>query len=429
MIDTYTFTQSKDIISVQPSDNIFKELGNNTYDFKDLISELIDNSIAAGPKDKQIDVKIIVYVDEQNNPTDFVITDNASGIPQDLLGKAISPAGIQTKNSLNEHGLGMKQAVAALGELKYLATKVAGEKKARIITVFKFGSLKTYNADFNCESGTEICVTNIKSIVLTNATAYTRSLVPYLGARYRRLLKPENKKLNLTVSIVKKQTDDVLYTWSIAEIKPVYFHPSTRENRPVILKHLLKGQQWKAELTFGYAPKDKAEYEELGLEQPNKFHPYNVSLSRQGLDVILHDRAILFHQLSELEIIMSKHSDYNSIRGEINLIVGFSTAITKNSIIYDSNFKECIEEITQILNGQKEGPNKNKQNYLKTKTYPEEIPEKLLRDRLIEWLVNNPMSKKQNVNKEFVVWKGLKAILIYWLIKKLGRSKSIKLVP
>lgn len=32
---------------VKPSDNIFQELGNNTYDYKDLLSELIDNSVAA----------------------------------------------------------------------------------------------------------------------------------------------------------------------------------------------------------------------------------------------------------------------------------------------------------------------------------------------------------------------------------------------
>lgn len=403
MIDISNLSQSTFTISVDPSDNIFQELGNNTYDFKDLISELIDNAIAAINESYQLNVSVKIFVDEQNNPTDFTITDNASGIRQNLLGRAISPADIQTKNSLNEHGLGMKQAVAALGKLKYLATKVINEEKARVITEFKFGSLKTYTADFENSTGTEICVTDLKPIVVTNAASYTRSIIPYLGARYRSFLKPENKKLNLIISIIKKGTNEIIYEWSVQEIKPIYFHPSTRENRPVILRHSLNGQKWKAELTFGYTPKDDAEYEELGIEIPNKFHPYKVSLSRQGLDVILHDRVILFHQLSELEIITNRHSDYNYIRGEINLIDGFSTAITKNSIIHDLNFKECIEEITQILNGQKEGPSGKSLNYLKSKTYPEEIPEKLLRDRLIEWLVNNPMNKKKSVNKEYVI--------------------------
>lgn len=403
MLDISTVSQSTLSISVIASDNIFLELGNNTYDFKDLISELIDNSIAAVEKNRQLNIGIKIYVDNQNIPTNFVITDDASGIPHDLMGIAICPAGVQTKNSLNEHGLGMKQAVAALGKLKYLATKVAGETTSRVITEFRFGSLKTYTADLINESGTEICVTNLRSIVITNPASYTRDIVPYLGARYRRYLKPESKRLNLTLSIIKESTNETNYEWTVNEIKPIYFHPSTRENRPVILRHPINGQKWKAELTFGYAPKDDAEYEELGIEIPNKFHPYKVSLTRQGLDIILHDRVILFHQLSEIEIVTNRHNDFNVIRGEITLIEGFSTAITKNSIIHDANFKECIEEISEILNGQKEGPQHKIQNYLKTKTFPEEIPEKLLQDRLSEWLANNPMNKKQNINKEYVV--------------------------
>lgn len=56
-------------INIAPSDNLFKELGNNTYDFVDLISEFIDNSIAA--KDEEIlDVKITIGLskyDEKNH--------------------------------------------------------------------------------------------------------------------------------------------------------------------------------------------------------------------------------------------------------------------------------------------------------------------------------------------------------------------------
>ena len=46
-------------ITVKPSDNIFYELGNNTYDFKDLLSELIDNSIAARRLDEMIDAGLV----------------------------------------------------------------------------------------------------------------------------------------------------------------------------------------------------------------------------------------------------------------------------------------------------------------------------------------------------------------------------------
>src|SRR5271157_3259563 len=148
-----------------------------------------------------------------------------------------------------------------------------------------------------------------KAIVVTNPTGYTRTIIPYLGARYRRFLRSENPIMDLTVEIKNIDTGDTQYRWDVKEVKPIYFHPSTRDNRPVFAKYPIEGNGWKAELTFGYAPKDNSEYEELGIEIPNKFHPYRVSIGTQGLDVILHDRVILFHQLSELTRFIHDHED------------------------------------------------------------------------------------------------------------------------
>lgn len=46
---------------------------------------------------------------------------------------------------------------------------------------------------------------------------------------------------------------------------------------------------------------------------------------------------------------------------------------------------------------------KEKKNYLRRRSVPDELPEKLLRDRLIEQLNNNPMIKKNKVEKEYAV--------------------------
>ena len=133
MLDTNTLTKSDQTTQVVPSDNIFTELGKNTYDYKDLLSELVDNAIAARRPNCQLEVRVSLYVDADNRPVDFVIEDNASGIARDRLGDAITPAGVQCPSSLNEHGLGMKQAVAALGCLKYLATKTAEDTEATVV--------------------------------------------------------------------------------------------------------------------------------------------------------------------------------------------------------------------------------------------------------------------------------------------------------
>ena len=389
-----------DSITVVPSDNIFAELGNNTYDYKDLLSELIDNSLAARIDGELLTVNISVGISQSNPHLNWLtISDDASGIPQDRLGLAITPAGIRTSGSLNEHGLGMKQAVAGLGELRYLATRIDGEEYARVIEGFHFGSIPTRRLETTWPRGTELAIHRLKAIVRSHPVSYSRDIVPHLGARYRRFLTPLNQRMQIIIQMLDiDDTDEkgyprVIQKWTVEEIKPIYFHPNTRRNAPVVDHRKFKGLNWEAELVFGYSP-DALEWEELGLSQPNRFHPYAVSLSRQGLDVILNDRVIMFHQLSELELVDARHNDYNSIRGEIVLKSGFTTAITKNSIIATEDWEQCLNLIKEFLDSN---------NYMKSKTYPDALPEAALRDRLANWLKNNDIAPRKDVKKEYPI--------------------------
>src|SRR5690242_18580705 len=121
-IDTAKLKPSGTQLSVQPSNRLFEELGRNTYSYLDLLSELIDNAIAARVDGHQLTVTIDILTDDKGVPEEFVISDDAGGIPPKKFADAVSPGAIQTQDSLNEHGLGMKQAVPALGRLNYLAT-------------------------------------------------------------------------------------------------------------------------------------------------------------------------------------------------------------------------------------------------------------------------------------------------------------------
>ena len=184
-----------------------------------------------------------------------------------------------------------------------------------------------------------------------------------------------------------------IQTWTIEEVKPTYFHPNTRRNAPVVDHRRFKGVGWEADLVFGYSP-EALEWEELGLPQPSRFHPYAVSLSRQGLDVILNDRVIMFHQLSELGLVDARHNDYNNIRGEIVLRSGFTTAITKNSIIATEHWEQCLNQIKEFLDTGK---------YIRNKTYPDALPEAALRDRLANWLKTNDLAPRTDVKKEYPI--------------------------
>lgn len=390
-------------INIEPSNNIFNELGNNTLDYIGLLSELIGNCIAARDVDHQLQIMIRIFVDENRKATKFVISDNASGIHIDKLPNAITPAGIQTENSLNEHGLGMKQAIAAIGKLESLVTKTLDFDTAYKINEFKFGEIDVEEVDVDFMHGTVITIKNVKTIVSTNSSHLTNTVIPYLGARYKWFLKEEKPKISIKMDIISADKNNILNTWNIKEVKPIYFHPNTRNNNPIINKFPIKGQNWTAELTFGNTPEGAAEFEELGLTMPNRFNPYHASINNQGLDIVMHNRVILFHQLSQINIIGQRHNDYNHFRGEINLKSGFQTSITKNTVISDDNFRECIETVKGILSGELPGPLNKKENLLKGKKFPNELPENLLRDRLIEWLKTNPLQPKQVVSKEYAV--------------------------
>lgn len=408
MIDKSKLINSKEKTTVVPSNNMFKELGNNTYTYKDLLSEFIDNSIAASSNSETLNVDIYIYfaTDETGEriAKKLLVRDNAKGIEQEVIGKALSPGAINTENSLNEHGMGMKQAIAGIGELDYLATKVNNEDRARVILELKFGTIKTYYTDdLNTNHGTEICIKISKAIVSTNPTTYAQHIVPYLGARYRYYLKPENKKLNLTLTMINEDTQKDTNTWYVEMISPIYYHPYYRCDKPVIYKFPIEGREWKAELTFGYAPANKYQLEQMGVKKPKQYEPYYVSLSKQGIDIVLHGRVILFHQLAELGIVGVSHPSFNTIRGELILKKGFSTAITKNYIIEDQNYKECISKVIYILTGKEEGPNNKKEDYIEVKTYPEKLPHALVLERLGIWLTSSPVLQRKNVDYEYTI--------------------------
>lgn len=401
-IDIHSEIENGNVFDVEPSNNLFFELGNNAYDFLDLISELIDNSIAAGSEGNLLQIEIEIGFSEQAKEESYLlIRDNAKGISALDIGKALSPGGTSGGESLNEHGLGMKQAIASLGTLKYLATKTSKEKSARVITEIKFGKIIPKLIEVPWPQGTEICVTSLNAIVPRSHNTYSTRYKSYLGARYRRFLRPENPKLRINIRILDLDDPDregsptELLNVKVDEVKQIYFHPNSRKNKPVLEGKAFKGVGWKALMTFGYAP-TKSEYEELNIEPPKQYEPYNTSLGKQGLDIFKDDRVIQFHQLSEIDLVSTKHNSYNLIRGEIDLISGFKTAITKNSTIRDEHFTELITAIKEFL---------TEKNLLVNKTYPDELPEALLRDRLAAHLKARKENPAKDVKTELVVGK------------------------
>lgn len=394
LIDLSKAERSTSSIQVKPSDNIFQELGHNTYDYLDAISELIDNAVAQRVEGELLQIEIEIGVSRSPGKEYFIIRDNAGGISWDKLPECLSPAAIIGKESLNEHGMGMKQAVPCIGSLRYLATKTRDMEKATVIEEMKFGEIKPKAVEVPWTHGTEICLGNLKPMVIRThlGTGYSK-ITSYLGARYRRFMKPENPRMTIFTKMINLDSGTEFALPEVKEIRPVYFHPRKRFNQPTMIKKKFSGSNWSATLTIGYAPSD-VEYEELGLEMPKQYEPYHVSLSNQGIDIIRNDRIILFHQLSQIDLVPARHNRFNYIRGELDLVKGFTTAITKNSIIRDQNYQGLLDKI-------REDPDVKR--LLQKKTFPEELPEKVLRDRLAIHLKKRAIDPKSDVSTEYAV--------------------------
>lgn len=208
-------------ITVLPSDRLFKELGNNSYNFVDVVSELIDNSLGAKGENK-LHIAIEIGLSNKHENSYFKISDNASGIAMDHLARALSPAATSGGETLNEHGLGLKQAIASLGELDYIITKEHLMSQAVKINELRFGEIPFENIDVEWKCGTEICIKNMTNLVETNIKKYDHNIIWYLGARYRRYLREDNPEMSISIALydIDGLMPNVIREWKIKEINP-----------------------------------------------------------------------------------------------------------------------------------------------------------------------------------------------------------------
>jgi len=177
---------------------------------------------------------------------------------------------------------------------------------------------------------------------------YTSDVIDQLGARYRYYLNGtlDDKKLVLTLrltdeagQVIKDKRGNEAY-WDIKPCELRYMN-----SLPNINKKKLTGKRgdWVAFLTVGFAP-DTSEYAACGQKVPSGRHPYHRWKKR--FDIVMHNRVIT-HATSEDLGVESYHNLFAPIRGEILLISGFNSSITKDGVENNANFHELKERIAE----------------------------------------------------------------------------------
>lgn len=350
-------------IQALDSDDAYETSGLTNYQLDEVLSEFIDNSISAsnGPS-VSVSIKVLI---EGETAKQMIIEDNGKGIAEEDIPKVIA---LGKKNphggAFNEHGMGLKQAAWFLGNKHTIETTKAGIQHVLAFSPLKREtSLRREKKDDPNVSFTRITIDlNQEKRAVPVTEKATKTLIQYLGARYRWFLEPNKegqKRLTLTYEMLQRSNSDDPYAstlFAVNPVKPLYFKGGTIE--PYLYKRKLESPgKWAIELTAGLAPASEYQWDLIGIQpelRPKKGHPYYICQANQGLDVMIKGRVLLFNQLSEAEvkIVDSRHNRFNLVRGEINLLSGFKTQRTKNGIVAESNWKEMIQRVKTILTDQ-----------------------------------------------------------------------------
>src|SRR5215475_10829894 len=103
-------------IDIVATEGIFRGLAKQNMLFHQCICELVDNAIAATGPDRKFRIDIVFLRSGNSDETwEVLVADNGKGMSLDHLKKALQLGeSATTNNRLNEHGFGLKNALATL---------------------------------------------------------------------------------------------------------------------------------------------------------------------------------------------------------------------------------------------------------------------------------------------------------------------------
>jgi septum formation topological specificity factor MinE len=408
------------IIDNKPSNNIFFELEKNQVSFEHLLSEFVDNSIGS-----MVDNKCSVVIEIRGNwnnknkqldreDAQLIITDNASGITFDNLALALSPAACSglRKNSLHEHGLGMKTAICSLGtSVKRdsnntivnfvdfeIITKTSQDSLAHRISEMHFGqiSVDEINADhiFQEGHGTQIVVKSLKDKVRVRKEDYSTYLIPFLAHRYQFFLSATyGKKLTLTVKLTDENGNAITdKRGQICEYVVTPIHVVWQGGQPVVDRALPHGKvgskkKWSAHMRFGWSPSSE-ELMAYPLHDQARSHGYIKSpyyIHNMKIDLIMNEIAIVQVDYSwiTLKADVTIGRDWRSQRPRLQVFLysNFETTSSKDGV-QESDFLEELKE--NIWEEIRKYANTDKSRIFENEKELKDKLEKTLRDSFLD---------------------------------------------
>lgn len=313
------------------NEGIFEGLSKQNIQFHQCIGELVDNSIAAKREDQKFRIDI-VFIKSKADYVDVYLADNCRGMTLEVMKKALQ-LGISatTTNRLNEHGFGMKNALATLsggngtwkiwtmpiGQTTVYSAEGPFRAEMYIRDDESFPEQDFLPTDITTLIKVSVKLSFIQTVQGRGAPAKDLStlrewLIEHLGVLYRGYLEQDPKTFENSGIIVISIGNDRL------QVPPI---PVPLGNMHVkYIDAEISGQMYKLEYRFGTLDEVKAE--SLVRGNKVKFY-YQKNIPTQGIDIRLGKRVIATRQFETIwktednESQLNRHNNYNDFIGEL----------------------------------------------------------------------------------------------------------------
>jgi hypothetical protein len=298
--------------------------------FHQCLGELVDNAIAATPADQKFRIDIILKQADENSVDTYVI-DNCSGMDLCTLETALQlgrPA--TTGNRLNEHGFGLKHALATMSggngpwdlwtrskaSPTVLQVKGPFDDPMYIDVDVKLPDDLLIPSDWSTIIRVRVPLAIMQSVQGRGAKAQSLDtlrwwLVEHLGVMYRGYLDldPISNEPCGSISLVTKDE-----RWSVAPVH-VPFSSTNLERFDLSIG----GEKYTLEYTYGTL--DTVKRDKLIRDTKAKYY-YQGNQPTQGIDIRLGRRVIATRLFNEIwrgpdGTPLSRHNDYNDFVGEL----------------------------------------------------------------------------------------------------------------
>ncbi len=312
---------------------IFAGLAKQNMLFHQCVGELVDNAIAATPHQRKFKIDI-VFSSGPPDAVDLYIADNCAGMTLDHLERALQlgePA--TTSNRLNEHGFGLKNALATLsggnGPWK-IWTRPTGVKSCfsaegpfapemHVEDSDTFPTEDFLPSDMSTLIKVTVRTSFIQSVQGRGAPAKDLSplrewLIEHLGVMYRGYLEQDPTTSEEAGVIVVSIKNDSL------RVPPIPV--PLAQVRTEYLDVELGGNVTKVKYVFGLL--DRVKCDQLVRGKPAKFY-YQGNIPTQGIDIRLGKRVIATRQFETIwktddgQHQLSRHNNYNDFLGELSI--------------------------------------------------------------------------------------------------------------